>query len=199
LKIPTTSLRIITLLLVPVMILSCHLEDFNMSKVVRPDDIIPRYTAPLAFGTFKVSDLSPAPLIADIPIPAAGLTLKSVEISKAGTSFSSAAVDSAYLVTLFTNNTLCEVAYALSFINSASGQTFTTFRAVPNIPPMTKDFMVRFDLDKEALNNLKLSTDVALTFTLLPPSSGILTFKEVKDKTFTMKIFFYAPTNLLKL
>lgn len=197
-KIPTTSLRIITLLLVPVMILSCHLEDFNMSKVVRPDDIIPRYTAPLAFGTFKVSDLSPALLLADFPIPAAGLTLKNIEISKAGTSFSSAAVDSAYLVTLFTNNTLCEVAYALSFIDSDSGQTHKTFRA-PNIPPMTKDFRVRFDLDREALNNLKLSTDVALTFTLLPPLSGILTFKEVKDKTFTMKIFFYAPTNLLKL
>ena len=187
------------LLLLPVIFLSCNLEDFNLKKIVRPNDIIPVYSAPIGYGTFKISDLAPAALPSTFLIPAGGLTLQPVVISKSGTSFTSAAIDSAYLVITFTNTTLCNIAFELSFINSSTGAHYDTFKANPDIPPTSKDYPVRFNLGPNDLTLLKRATDVELTFKLLPPSSGNLTYGALKSDTFTFSIFFYAPVNILKL
>ncbi len=186
-------------LLMPVIFLSCNLEDFNLQKIARPDDIIPVYSAPIGFGTFKISDLAPASLPSTFLIPASGLTLQPVVISKSGTSFTSAAIDSAYLVTTFTNNTLCDIAFELSFISSSTGTHYDTFKAIPDIAAGSKERAVRFNLGPNDINALKRATDVELTFKLLPPSSGNLTYGVLKSDSFTVSIIFYAPVNILKL
>ncbi|MCX6236839.1 MAG: hypothetical protein NTY07_04635, partial [Bacteroidia bacterium] len=104
-----------------IMLFSCNLEDFNLKKLTNKEDIIPDVFAPLAYGTFKVSDLVTAAIPDGFPIPAAGMRLDSITLSKTGTSFRSAAIDSVYLITHFTNNTPCDMEFDLSFIDISTG------------------------------------------------------------------------------
>ena len=177
---------------------SCGLDDFNLNKLATPTNIVPLVYAPLAYGTFKIDDLLiPTPNGND-PIPSGGKTLKPVLLDKTGTSFRTSAIDSIYLITHFTNNTAADIQFDLHFFNRGfqMGNTFSSGR----IPPDAKDFLVKFPLNAADQDNLQNSTDISLNFTLLSPVSGpAITYGDVKGKTFTVKIAFYAPVHINKL
>jgi len=190
----------IVLFTAAVMLFSCHLEDFNLNKLSNTNDIIPDFFAPFAYGTFKVSDLAPTPAPFDnVPIPVIGINLNPVIISKSGTSFSSAAIDSVFLITRFTNETMCDMEFVLSFVTASGIQIGKSFPS-GKIAAGSKDFRIPlFGLGPVDQNNLEQATDIKLSFKLFPPTTGNTTYGAVKSKQFSVKISFYAPVNLQKL
>ena len=179
------------------MMFSCNLEDFNLNKLSKTNDIVPDVFAPLAYGIFKVSDLAPVPAPLDnAQIPAFGINLDPLIISKLGTTFSSAAIDSVYLITHFTNETPCDVEFELSFVTASGIQIGKSFPS-GIIAVGAKDFRIPlFGLGPVDQNNLEQATDIKLSFKLLPPTTGNITYGAVKSKQFSVKISFYAPVNL---
>jgi len=188
----------IVLFAAALMLFSCNLEDFNLNRLSRTNDVVPDVFAPLAYGTFKVSDLAPVPAPPDnAQIPAIGINLDPVIISKVGTSFSSAAIDSVYLITHFTNETPCDVEFELSFVTASGIQIGKSFPS-GKIAAGAKDFPILpyFGLGLADQNNLEQATDIKLSFKLFPPTTGNITYGAVKSKQFSVKISFYAPVNL---
>jgi len=190
----------IVLFTAAVMLFSCHLEDFNLNKLSNTNDIIPDFFAPFAYGTFKVSDLAPTPVPDDnTPIPVIGINLNPVIISKSGTSFSSAAIDSVFLITRFTKDAVYDMEFELSFVTASGiqiGKSFSSGR----IEGDAEDLRIPlFGLGLVDQNNLQQATDIKLSFKLFPSITGNTTYGEVKSKQFSVKISFYAPVNLQKL
>lgn len=191
----------IVLFITAVMLFSCHLEDFNLDKLSDTNDIIPEFFAPFAYGTFKVSDLAPTPAPPDnAQIPAIGINLDPVIISKSGTSFSTAAIDSVYLITHFTNDTPCDAEFELSFVTASGIQIGKSFSS-GKIAAGAKDFPILplFGLGPADQNDLQRATDIKLSFKLIPFATGNIVYGVVKSKQFSVKISFYAPVNLQKL
>ena len=99
-----------------------------------------------------------------------------------GTSFSSAAVDSVYLITHFTNETLCEMEFELSFVTASGIQIGKSFPS-GIIPAEAKDFPILplFGLGLVDQNNLEQATEIKLSFKLFPPTIGNPTYGAVKS------------------
>jgi len=188
------------LLFASIILFSCHLEDFNMNKLANPVDIIPDVYAPLVYGTFTVANLVPPPKPEDsFQIPTDGIELPLV-VSKSGTSFSSAAIDSVYLITHFSNNTPCDIEFELSFLSSPTGSAIGNPFSSGIIPANTPDFAVLpfFGLDRTDQDILQSATFIKLNFRLFP-SATARTYGDVKAASFSFKISFRAPVNLQKL
>ena len=186
------------LFLAVVILFSCHLEDFNLNKLSKTNDIVPDVYAPLAYGTFTVANLVPLPApVNSTPIPNTGMEIPLV-ISKSGTSFSSAAIDSVYLITHFTNDTPCEMEFNLSFVNAAGVQIGNPFPS-GKIAVGAQNFRIPlFDLNPIDQNYLNQATNIKLNFRLFP-SAAARTYGDVKAASFSFKISFRAPVNLQKL
>lgn len=189
----------LALLVAAILLFSCNLEDFNLKKLTNKEDIIPDIYAPLAYGTFKVSDLVTSPGPGDnSQIPLGGWTLNPIILSKTGTSFRNAAVDSVYLITHFTNNTPCEMSFDFSFID-ATGLTIGNTFSSGVIPADVTDFRIQFDLGPLDQDNLGNATDLKLSINLASPTGKSIFYKDAKNKQFTINLSFYAPVNLRKL
>lgn len=188
----------LALLVAAILLFSCNLEDFNLKKLTNKEDIIPDIYAPLAYGTFKVSDLVTSPGPGDnSQIPLGGWTLNPIILSKTGTSFRNAAVDSVYLITHFTNNTPCEMSFDFSFIDATGLTIGNTFSSV--IPAGAPDFRIQFDFGPLDQDNLGNATDLKLSINLASPTGKSIFYKDAKNKQFTINLSFYAPVNLRKL
>ncbi len=192
----TTYLSAIALFACSLLLFSCNMEDFDMSKLAKPDDIIPVIYAPLANGTYKVSKLTTS--LPGVPVPSEGFTLDPVVISKTGTTFRSLAIDSIYLVTYFTNNSLCDMEFELSFIGSPNKTKLNTFKS-DKIPAGKKEFRVQFNLGPNEQANLQKAYDIELKFILIPPPGVTVKFADLINSDFTVMIYFYAPANIFKL
>ena len=190
----------IILFLAVVILFSCHLEDFNLNKLSKTNDIVPEVYAPLAYGTFTVANLVPLPKPEDLfQIPIDGIELPLV-VSKSGTSFSSAAIDSIYLITHFSNNTPCDMEIELSFLSGPSGPSIGNKYNLGKIPANTPEFAVLplFRLGRNDQDDLQSATFIKLNFKLFP-SRTASTYGDVKAASFSFKISFRAPVNLQKL
>ena len=190
----------VVLLFAAIMLFSCNLEDFNLKKLANPNDIVPDIFAPVAYGTFKVSDFVPIPTLDDnFPIPNSSLSLDSVIISKVGTTFRSAAIDTVFLITHFTNSTLVDIEFNMSFIDKFSGNPPAKSFPSGKIAPGAIDQMIQFKLGPTDQNNLQNATDIKMSFKISSPATGSITYGAVKSKPFTIKIYFHVPVNLQKL
>ena len=188
------------LLIAAILLFSCNLEDFNLKKLTNKEDIIPKVYAPLAYGKFKVSDLVTSPPKDNSSIPAVlGLDLNPITLNKTGTSFRSAAIDTVFLITHFTNNTPCDMSFILSFYDSKTN--FKIGKTFPSgvIPADTIDFPIQFNLDPTDQDNLGNATDLKLSINLASPTGKSIFYKDAKNKPFTINLSFYAPVNLRKL
>jgi len=187
------------LLLIGVLLFSCNLDDFNLNKLAATTNIVPKAFAPLAYGTFKVSDFTASPAPADnTPVPVAGLDLSPLIISKLGTTFSNAALDSIYLITLFTNNTPCVMEFELSFLDNSGTQMGKLLLSGP-IPVGAIESKIKFPLGPIDQTNLQKAALIQMDFKLFPPASGTITYGVAKTKSFTTKLSFYAPVTLQNL
>jgi hypothetical protein len=188
---------VVVLFFASIMFFSCNLEDFNMNKLSKTNDIVPEVFAPLAYGTFKISDLAPVPVPLDnAQIPAGGIDLTPILLSKSGTTFSSTAIDSVYLITHFTNGTPGNMEFELSFVNASGVQLGQSFPSA-NIPAGAVDQKIQFPLGPIDQTNLQQATDIKLIFRIYSPNAASpITYGAVKSKPFTVKISFYAPVRL---
>lgn len=180
-----------------IMLFSCNLEDFNLNKLSKANDIVPDVFAPLAYGTFKISDLAPVPAPSDnAQIPAGGIDLTPILLNKTGTTFNSTAIDSVYLITHFTNGTPCNMEFELSFVNASGIQLGQSFPSA-NIPAGAVDQKIQFPLGPIDQTNLQQATDIKLIFKIYSPNAASpITYGAVKSKPFIVKISFYAPVRL---
>ena len=190
----------ILLITTAIFLFSCNLEDFNLKKLADPVDIVPEVFAPLAYGTFKVEDFTPTPVPDDnTAVPIGGIDLLPVILNKTGTSLSSAAIDSAYLITHFTNETLCDMEFELSFTD-ASGNLIGLPFSSGKISSGDIDKKIQFPLGPTDQTNLQTATDIKFTFRIFSPDvANPILYSAVKSKSFTIKISFYAPVKLVKL
>ena len=189
----------LALLIAAILLFSCNLEDFNLKKLTNKEDIIPDVYAPLAYGTFKVSDLVTSPGPGDnYQIPVSGVQLSPIILSKTGTSFRNAAIDSVYLITHYTNNTPCVMSFDFSFINS-TGLTIGKIFSSGVIPAGAVDFRIQFDLGPIDQDNLMNATDIKLSIKIASPAGSSILYKAAKNTLFTLNLSFYAPVNLRKL
>jgi hypothetical protein len=178
---------------------SCNTDDFDFSKLASPDDITPYISAPLAYGTFKVDDLNPGTYVPATPIPVAGLNLDSVMLNKTGISFRSSAIDTIYLITRLTNNTAAVIEYSICFVDRSTGNQIGAGSIPAMVPPGAIDQEIKFTLGPADQDNLQIATDLKLSFKLLPPATGNITYNVVRSKSISVKISFYAPVNLWRL
>ncbi len=190
----------ILLITTAIFLFSCNLEDFNLKKLADPVDIVPEVFAPLAYGTFKVEDLAPVPVPGDnIAIPVGGINLLPVILTKTGTSFRSAAVDSVYLITHFTNETPCDMEFELSFTDAAGIRIGYPYPS-GKISAGAIDQNIQFPLGPTDQDFLQTDTNIKLTFRISSPGvANPILYGAVKSKSFTVKISFYAPVKLVKL
>ncbi len=190
----------ILLITTAIFLLSCNLEDFNLKKLADPVDIVPEVFAPLAYGTFKVEDFAPVPEPDDnTAVPDDGIDLLPVILNKTGTSFSSAAIDSVYLITHFTNETPCDMEFEFSFTD-ASGNLIGLPFPSEKIPAGAIDKKIQFPLGSIDQDNLQMATNIKLTFKIFSSdAANPILYSAVKSKSFTVKISFYAPVKLVKL
>jgi len=188
------------LLSATILIFSCNLEDFNLKKLTNKEDIIPKVYAPLAYGTFKVSDLVTSPPNDKSLIPAGpGFDLNPIILNKTGTSFRNAAIDTVFLITNFTNNTPCDMTFDLRFLDMAGLPIGTPFPPKV-IPADTVDFKIQFVvLGPTDQDNLAKATDIKLSIKIASPAGKSILYKDAKNKSFTINLSFYAPVNLRKL
>ena len=171
-----------------------------MNKLADPVDIVPDVYAPLAYGTFNVKDLVTVPAPADnMVLPAGGFPLIPLPVIKTGSSFSSAAIDSVYLITYITNNTPADMEFNLSFLGSATGAPIGKVFNSAKISGNPIESRTVFGLGPTDQSNLQNATYIKLDFKLTPPSPTPITYGDVKAKSFTIKISFYAPVHLWKL
>jgi len=193
---------VVVLFIATIMLFSCNLEDFKLNKLADPRDIIPEAFAPLVYGTFNANDLLISPPADNFQLPPGGLTLDPYLLDKTGTSFRSAAVDSVYLITHFTNETPAEMEFELFFIDNTTGVTLSGPYNSGRIPANSvKDFLcipIKLGpLDQDKIDN---STQIKLNYTLFSPAGGApVTYADVKDRKFTVDMAFYAPVKLWKL
>ncbi|NEW84312.1 MAG: hypothetical protein GZ094_18365 [Mariniphaga sp.] len=179
---------------------SCNLEDFNLNKLSKTNNLIPDVFAPLAYGTFKVSDLAPVFKPDDyVPITVSGMDLSPAIISKLGTTFNSAAIDKIYLITQFTNNTLCDLDFDLSFADASGIQSGQSYPGM--IPAGAMNEKIIFPLDRLDQDNLQNAISVKFSFKIKLPSNAAnpILYGAVKSQSFTIKISFHAPVELQKL
>lgn len=188
----------VVLFLIAIMLFSCNLEDFNLNKLADPSDIVPNVYAPLGYGTFKVSDLVTAAVPDAFPITPGGLPLVPVVISKSGTSFRNAAVDSVYLITHITNGTPTDMEFVLSFLSTPAGPAIGKTFSSGVVSAGAKDYLVQFALGPLDRDNLMNSTDIGLNFTLTS-TTGTITYGATKTKSFIIWISFYAPVKIWEL
>jgi hypothetical protein len=190
----------ILLIITVIFLFSCNLEDFNLKKLADPVDIVPEVFAPLAYGTFKVDDFAPVPVPDDnTTVPVGGIDLLPVILNKTGTSLSSAAIDSVYLITHFTNETPCDMEFELSFTNASGTQIGLPFTS-EKISAGAIDQKIQFPLDSTDKDNLQTATDIKLAFRIFSSDvANPILYSAVKSKSFTIKISFYAPVKLVKL
>ena len=198
-KIIKRFISVVALFFAAIMLFSCHLEDFNLNKLSKTNDIVPEVFAPLAYGTFKISDLAPVPVPpGNTPIPVGGIDLTSILLNKTGTTFSSTAIDSVYLITHFTNGTPCDMEFELSFVDALGNQIGKSFPS-GKIAAGVKDFPILplFGLGPVDQNDLQQATDIKLSFRIFSPNAASpVLYSDVMSKLFTVKISFYAPVRL---
>ena len=188
------------LLIAAILLFSCNLEDFNLKKLTNKEDIIPDVYAPLAYGTFKVSNLVTSPGPGDnLQIPLGGWTLNPIILSKTGTSFRNAAIDSVYVITHFTNNTPCDMSFDFSFFDSATNLPIGNSFSSGVIPAGVTDFRIQFDLGPLDQDNLMKATDIKLSIKIASPTGSFIIYKAAKNTSFAINLSFYAPVNLRKL
>lgn len=190
----------IVLFIAAAMLFSCDLEDFNLRKLANPNYIVPDVFAPLAYGTFTVSELVPAGSIpGTYQIPTNGRRLEPMLLSKSGTSFSSTAIDSVYLITHITNNTPCDMEFELSFADASGIQLAQPFPS-GKISAGSVDQKIEFPLDTVDQDRLQSSAYIKLLFKISSPAGGnLITYDLVRLSSFTVKISFHAPVKLREL
>jgi hypothetical protein len=191
---------IISLFLTAIWLISCNLEDFNLKKLSTPNDIVPDLFAPLLYGTFEVKDLMAFPPPAFFVIQRGdSLSLDPMILDKTGTSFKIAGVDSLYLLTNVTNNTVCDMEIVMSFVSSTGATLGTPFFS-GNIPAGTQK-IPKFAMGPTDQNNLELASYIKLSLKLRLPqtASGSVTYGAIKSNSFSIDMSFYAPVNLRKL
>jgi hypothetical protein len=194
------SIKGFALLIAAILLFSCNLEDFNLKKLTNKEDIIPDVYAPLAYGKFKVSDLVTSPGPGDnYQIPVTGKLLNSIVLSKTGTSFRNAAIDTVYMITHFTNNTPCDMSFDFSFFDSTTNLTIGNPFPSGIILAGAVDSPIKFVLGPLDQDNLVKATDIKLSIKIASPAGSSILYKAAKNTSFTINLSFYAPVNLRKL
>ena len=186
----------VTIFLASIMLFSCNLEDFNLKKLVHPEDIVPVAYSPLVYGTFMVKDLVTTLIPSAFTIPATGMSLDSVLLDKTGVSFRSSKIDSIYLVTHFSNNTPADFKFNMSFTDKTGLQIGNSF-TIQKVLPDSIDQKTIFPLGLVDQDNLQYSTFIKLKFMVSSPAGvPLLTYGGIRSKIFSVKISFYAPVHL---
>ena len=133
--------------------------------------------------------------------PGDSLILDPLMLNKTGTSFITTGIDSLYLITHFTNNTVFDMEFVLSFVSSTGAQLGASFFS-GSIPAGKQDFLIPlFPLGPTDKNNLELSSQIRLSFKLRYPQTapGPVTYGSIKSNSFSINMSFYAPVNLRNL
>ena len=193
---------LISLFLTSIWLISCNLEDFNLKKLANPNDIVPNLFAPFLYGTYDVKDLNAFPPPANFQIqPGDSLILDPLVLDKKTTSFNIAGIDSIYLITHVTNNTVFDMEFIMSFV-SKTGATLGTPFFSGNIPKGAQDILLPlFPLGPTDQNNLELSSYIKLNFKLRLPADAPspVSYGSIKSNSFSINMSFNAPVNFRNL
>jgi len=188
---------------------SCHLEDFNLSKLAKANDIKPEVFAPLAYGTYTVGDHLTTPLLDTDTIKANETDLDLMIQDKTGVSLSSSAVDSAYLVVTYTNSTPMRMNVSFDFINLATGAVISkkydsgliesgnTDATGKVTQPVTT--RIEFGMDSIDMKDITTADGIEYTVKLFLPAGGTVIVKNLKESQFKLQISLRAIVTLGKL
>jgi len=193
---------VISLFLTAISLISCNLEDFNLKKLANPNDIVPNLFAPFLYGTYDVKDLNAFPPPANFQIqPGDSLILDPLVLDKKTTSFNIAGIDSIYLITHVTNNTVFDMEFIMSFV-SKTGATLGVPFFSGIIPKGEPEYLIpKFPMGPSDQNNLENATYIKLSFKLRLPqnTSTPFTYGAISSNSFSFNMSFYAPVNFRNL
>ncbi len=198
-----------TIILSALLSWSCHLDDFNLDKLARVDDVKPIVYVPLAYGSYLVGDQYSTLLGDNDTITDSEIDLDPVIHNKTNVTFTSNAIDSLYLMVAFTNGTPMKVQFQFSFIDinsgtvygktydsgvMAAGKTDATGKVVE--PIITR---IEFPMDSTDLNDASLADGIKFVVKLYQPDTGVVIVKNLKESIYKVEIAFRAALNLGRL
>ena len=195
------SRQIILLIIIPFLLIGCDLQRLDLSKFSKLDNLTPSIFLPISSGDYLISDYASIPETGNTLISAPKVTLNPIVYPLTGLDYNIEAVDTFYVVIKTTNACPMQLQYSLTFngvtLNSSvlSGGTLDALGHVTSPSERTTEFM----LNNADFRKFNQATSLTFSVILSQPVTGPVTANNLKSGKISVRIFFRASLNLLKL
>ncbi len=181
---------------------SCNLSDFDLSRFTDPSGLNPVIYLPVASGTYAVKNYAAVPGFGSTPVTDS-LVFNPISYSLNSMSINTTGTDSMVIIIKTVNETPMKYRYQLSFTGKImdSGSKLlsaATINPQGDVIEASHDSL-EFKLDTTDLKNLALATKMDLSVTLYQPDQGTVLANVLKSAQISFKIGFRAPINLFKV
>lgn len=189
------------------LIASCNLSDFDLSKLADPTGLNPVVYRPMTSGTYIVKDYFNVPGTGNTPVTLPSINFKTIPYGFNGTLFNTAGIDSMVVIVKTVNETPMKYEYYLIFTGPGykdstlvkskllSGATMNTQGDVIELSRDSSEYK----LDSLGVVKLGQATEIDLAITLYQPNQGTVLANVLKNAPISFYIGFRAPLNLFKV
>ena len=199
--------RLILFILGSILISGCEPEYFDLSIFATQDDLAPMVYLPVSSGDYTVNDFTNLPETGNTPVLTQQIKLDSIRYELSGSDFSSAAIDTLFMVIKCANATPMQLQYTLLF-EVLDAEARKVELVSPLIPGGTLDATGHVtaaarDSTTFVLNNpnykiVSAAKRYTLLLTLTQPKTGTVIASALKTGKVSVKVAYRAPLNVLK-
>ena len=174
---------------------SCNLDDFELDRLTDPTGLKPLVFAPLAYGTYPVSDFITLSGVPTNPVPAS-VVLNPIVYDVQSVRFYHAAVDSVDLIITFTNQMPVEVTYnmASTYMGIQLGKIYSS-----GVIGAGETNVTTFKLGAADIQNIDDSDQLLFSALLTVPAGATVTEANLLSSDFKVQISVKGPVDLMKI
>lgn len=192
---------------VGLIIVSCNLSDFDLSKFADPTGLNPVVYRPMTSGKYVVKDYFNVLGTGNAPVTLDSIKYKLIQYPLNGTLFNINGIDSLVVIVKTVNETPMKYRYKLIFTGLGyKDSTMVMSKILPAATMNTQGDVIEFAKDSseyklDSLGVVKLgsATKIDLSITLYQPISGTVLANVLKYAPVSFYIGFRAPINLFKV
>jgi hypothetical protein len=200
--------RLILFMLFTIVLSGCEQEYFDLSIYTDPKSLKPLVYLPVSLGDYVVNDFTNIPESGNTPVLTQQIKLDSIKYELSGSDFSSATIDSLYMVIKTTNGTPMQLQYELLFevLDPESRKVVLhsqllpggTLDAAGHVTAAARD-STTFALSNPEYKIVSAAKRYTLLLTLTQPKTGTVLADELKSGKVSVKVAYRAHINFLKL
>ncbi len=187
---------------------SCNLSDFDLSKFAEPTGLNPVVYRPMASGTYIIKDYYKGPpLVGNTPVTADPIYLKIIPYPFNGMTFNTNGINSMVVIVKTSNETPMKYQYKLIFTGPGYKDSTMIMSKILDSAPVNMQGLVdgvfrdssEYKLDSLGVVKLGSATDIDLSITLYQPTHGTVLANVLKYSPISFYFGFRAPINLFKI